>query len=150
MYYHSVIARQMLGCQRRAEILIAGLHLFQHPRPELRCVGPVRYSPAVPMLQRLRSALPIPCPDPFALPVTQLQQLRRFAQPQTVRLHPAHHFHSTQLFPAQSRSPQSPFLLDQGTLKGDTSNVVSDRKSTRLNSSHLVISYAVFCLKKKK
>src|SRR5260221_876805 len=28
--------------------------------------------------------------------------------------------------------------------------IVSDRKSTRLNSSHTVISYAVFCLKKKK
>src|SRR5256885_11423013 len=28
--------------------------------------------------------------------------------------------------------------------------VDADRKSTRLNSSHLVISYAVFCLKKKK
>src|SRR3712207_8777288 len=28
-------------------------------------------------------------------------------------------------------------------------NVVSDRKSTRLNSSHANISYAVFCLKKK-
>src|SRR2546426_2296469 len=28
--------------------------------------------------------------------------------------------------------------------------VYLDRKSTRLNSSHLVISYAVFCLKKKK
>src|SRR2546426_2253105 len=27
---------------------------------------------------------------------------------------------------------------------------LEDRKSTRLNSSHLVISYAVFCLKKKK
>src|SRR5256885_4969531 len=27
---------------------------------------------------------------------------------------------------------------------------MGDRKSTRLNSSHLVISYAVFCLKKKK
>src|SRR5436190_16377554 len=27
---------------------------------------------------------------------------------------------------------------------------ISDRKSTRLNSSHTVISYAVFCLKKKK
>src|SRR5688500_19892779 len=27
---------------------------------------------------------------------------------------------------------------------------VGDRKSTRLNSSHLVISYAVFCLKKEK
>src|SRR2546426_9239035 len=33
-------------------------------------------------------------------------------------------------------------LLPQATL--------GDRKSTRLNSSHLVISYAVFCLKKKK
>src|SRR5260221_8764353 len=36
----------------------------------------------------------------------------------------------------------------------DTLNSVStdatDRKSTRLNSSHTVISYAVFCLKKKK
>src|SRR5439155_23810360 len=31
-----------------------------------------------------------------------------------------------------------------------TANVVSDRKSTRLNSSHVAISYAVFCLKKKK
>src|SRR5256885_10892128 len=28
--------------------------------------------------------------------------------------------------------------------------LAEDRKSTRLNSSHLVISYAVFCLKKKK
>src|SRR6266446_9369892 len=28
--------------------------------------------------------------------------------------------------------------------------IAQDRKSTRLNSSHLVISYAVFCLKKKK
>src|SRR2546426_6339830 len=34
-------------------------------------------------------------------------------------------------------------------LGGDDTRVV-DRKSTRLNSSHLVISYAVFCLKKKK
>src|SRR5256885_12949705 len=31
---------------------------------------------------------------------------------------------------------------------GGAANVI-DRKSTRLNSSHLVISYAVFCLKKK-
>src|SRR5256885_12975942 len=34
----------------------------------------------------------------------------------------------------------------QGTLR----RPAPDRKSTRLNSSHLVISYAVFCLKKKK
>src|SRR5256885_12698194 len=32
----------------------------------------------------------------------------------------------------------------------DNRDIRSDRKSTRLNSSHLVISYAVFCLKKKK
>src|SRR5256885_5351586 len=31
-----------------------------------------------------------------------------------------------------------------------SSTEFGDRKSTRLNSSHLVISYAVFCLKKKK
>src|SRR5438034_2114505 len=31
-----------------------------------------------------------------------------------------------------------------------TGGMKSDRKSTRLNSSHTVISYAVFCLKKKK
>src|SRR2546426_4892406 len=33
---------------------------------------------------------------------------------------------------------------------GQGGAVPGDRKSTRLNSSHLVISYAVFCLKKKK
>src|SRR5436309_5120039 len=33
---------------------------------------------------------------------------------------------------------------------GDRLLVVEDRKSTRLNSSHVKISYAVFCLKKKK
>src|SRR2546426_8994296 len=33
---------------------------------------------------------------------------------------------------------------------GHRLGVARDRKSTRLNSSHLVISYAVFCLKKKK
>src|SRR5256885_9778483 len=32
----------------------------------------------------------------------------------------------------------------------DGTSPKTDRKSTRLNSSHLVISYAVFCLKKKK
>src|SRR3989454_3059778 len=33
---------------------------------------------------------------------------------------------------------------------GSGNRLGADRKSTRLNSSHLVISYAVFCLKKKK
>src|SRR2546426_7465959 len=37
-----------------------------------------------------------------------------------------------------------------GDATGRTCASSRDRKSTRLNSSHLVISYAVFCLKKKK
>src|SRR5256885_7151426 len=37
-----------------------------------------------------------------------------------------------------------------GTSLVCTYEAAGDRKSTRLNSSHLVISYAVFCLKKKK
>src|SRR2546426_6961096 len=48
------------------------------------------------------------------------------------------------------------FMLDLGgsTAVADAAKQVGfvnprDRKSTRLNSSHLVISYAVFCLKKK-
>src|SRR5690554_7394213 len=40
-------------------------------------------------------------------------------------------------------------LLDRGVLCRDESKR-EDRKSTRLNSSHVRISYAVFCLKKKK
>src|SRR5256885_7653664 len=47
-----------------------------------------------------------------------------------------------QLLAFSRRQVLAPKLLDM--------NAVVDRKSTRLNSSHLVISYAVFCLKKKK
>src|SRR2546426_3780841 len=39
--------------------------------------------------------------------------------------------------------------IEAGQL-GEQADVGADRKSARLNSSHLVISYAVFCLKKKK
>src|SRR5258708_32043608 len=38
----------------------------------------------------------------------------------------------------------------QLTVGGDRRQARRDRKSTRLNSSHQIISYAVFCLKKKK
>src|SRR2546426_4495820 len=44
---------------------------------------------------------------------------------------------------AASAAPAPAFAVDKQTRP-------TDRKSTRLNSSHLVISYAVFCLKKKK
>src|SRR5437660_9056601 len=36
-----------------------------------------------------------------------------------------------------------------GPCTGDCNLISGDRKSTRLNSSHVAISYAVFCLKKK-
>src|SRR5437660_4324845 len=45
--------------------------------------------------------------------------------------------------PARCVSPESNCL---GTMR----DAARDRKSTRLNSSHVAISYAVFCLKKKK
>src|SRR5256885_5158184 len=41
-------------------------------------------------------------------------------------------------------------FLTQRLTPGRSTPQRADRKSTRLNSSHLVISYAVFCLKKKK
>src|SRR5256885_5062096 len=44
--------------------------------------------------------------------------------------------------------PSDQNRVEDSRLQG--ASVAGDRKSTRLNSSHLVISYAVFCLKKKK
>src|SRR5256885_6488754 len=52
------------------------------------------------------------------------------------------------LRPAQRPSWARTASIAGGTVVGR--DAVRDRKSTRLNSSHLVISYAVFCLKKKK
>src|SRR2546426_6959279 len=53
----------------------------------------------------------------------------------------------TAVTPAAPIAPAEP-ALEPG--QSNTSLATPDRKSTRLNSSHLVISYAVFCLKKKK
>src|SRR2546426_5205800 len=48
---------------------------------------------------------------------------------------------------AEIRLHEARVVVPQG---GQATRRQGDRKSTRLNSSHLVISYAVFCLKKKK
>src|SRR3712207_8097359 len=59
----------------------------------------------------------------------------------------------------RARDPQGPQAAAELTVAGDEpegpeadalSPQVRDRKSTRLNSSHANISYAVFCLKKKR
>src|SRR5256885_7754166 len=47
------------------------------------------------------------------------------------------------------RRTHSNGIIEHGLIEAGL-HAVGDRKSTRLNSSHLVISYAVFCLKKKK
>src|SRR2546426_9079885 len=62
------------------------------------------------------------------------------------------------LFPYTTlfRSPAADLLLLPADVQSEVAQgltpaaAAADRKSTRLNSSHLVISYAVFCLKKKK
>src|SRR2546426_7946985 len=65
-------------------------------------------------------------------------------------------FPYTTLFRSRCSSParQSPSAgPGRGSAPGSPEGPAcapADRKSTRLNSSHLVISYAVFCLKKKK
>src|SRR6266516_881177 len=59
------------------------------------------------------------------------------------------------LLPSLSYSPNqlglfgaAPFAGSTNRYRGDNSPEMIDRKSTRLNSSHRTISYAVFCLKK--
>src|SRR3712207_7267268 len=57
---------------------------------------------------------------------------------------------------AVGHSERGPGVRDEGRVAGRVYEVdlvlamLQDRKSTRLNSSHANISYAVFCLKKKK
>src|SRR5256885_10187627 len=55
-----------------------------------------------------------------------------------------HRFALDERFAGDHRGAKDDVALDQAAPQR------IDRKSTRLNSSHLVISYAVFCLKKKK
>src|SRR5256885_10710474 len=64
----------------------------------------------------------------------------------TLSLHDALPISAPSCAGARTASPGRPWRCRGAA----TSAISSDRKSTRLNSSHLVISYAVFCLKKKK
>src|SRR5436309_5752875 len=57
-------------------------------------------------------------------------------------------FPYTTLFRSLMKSPLSSRSAPRNPFKGKSMPL--DRKSTRLNSSHVKISYAVFCLKKKK
>src|SRR5256885_9953535 len=77
--------------------------------------------------------------EPVATPVLPRLELDTFRIPARVRLE------------LGQRHPQIPGgdLRQERRLLAVRPAFEQDRKSTRLNSSHLVISYAVFCLKKK-
>src|SRR3712207_8968645 len=83
---------------------------------------------------------------------TLFRSQARLQPPARVLLGDAHHV----LRVLDGERPGADLRADVEELGGDAVAVVpvapqpSDRKSTRLNSSHANISYAVFCLKKKK
>src|SRR5205807_10059091 len=82
--------------------------------------------------------------------VVQLLHVFRLTDaPETERvqlLHFWHHIRRVQIDEAEGNDLPGMLL---GRFGDNPSVSKRDRKSTRLNSSHLVISYAVFCLKKK-
>src|SRR3712207_8834173 len=65
-----------------------------------------------------------------------------FRSQERIRRAAPHHVHDV------GRDPGQPFRRLEGPAVA-AGEAVEDRKSTRLNSSHANISYAVFCLKKK-
>src|SRR2546422_8189387 len=73
----------------------------------------------------------------------------------TLSLHdalPISYFDSVALMRVAEQARQIPGVIEVALVMGTPANraTLTDRKSTRLNSSHGYISYAVFCLKKKK
>src|SRR5438034_11336870 len=68
----------------------------------------------------------------------------------TLSLHDALPISSAHSRRAQQRLGPGPWRQGAGRPCAISPPGILDRKSTRLNSSHTVISYAVFCLKKKK
>src|SRR5699024_11584792 len=86
------------------------------------------------------------------MPVRKIKLQRMFQFSGCSRIMSPVHDHY-RLFGNQSETP-SPMGLSEpfiDILSGNRiAKLLKDRKSTRLNSSHVSISYAVFCLKKKK
>src|SRR5438094_7806741 len=91
----------------------------------------------------------------------QRKYLERFIQIGTSELYGSVDFAAKEDTPLQPTSPYAAskaafdlYLLSVSKVLKFPMNIIrpsnADRKSTRLNSSHRTISYAVFCLKKKK
>src|SRR5438876_4653184 len=112
-HLQSVFFLQVFRRQRRPEVRVTPAYLNEHRLAKLLGVSSVGDSPAVAMLQRFRTPTAIARPHPLGLPIAQPQQLRRLLQPQAARLYPPHDLDTTQLFAAQSTSPQSECLLSK-------------------------------------
>src|SRR3712207_7656969 len=80
-------------------------------------------------------------PRSTLFPYTTLFRSSAAWPPQAPTLARSAHARSHNVFRGRPQPPRGPASWAEGRL---------DRKSTRLNSSHANISYAVFCLKKKK
>src|SRR5256885_6392311 len=94
-----------------------------------------------------------PLPLPAALPISCDAESRPFGiRCRSPRRGWEHVCRQTRPLP-EKRYRRGMALVPRGERRHDDARVEGDqrrdRKSTRLNSSHLVISYAVFCLKKK-
>src|SRR5438034_8674585 len=92
----------------------------------------------------------LPPPVSTLFPYTTLSDLRRqVVHLPVLRLHalPVGRDRGHHALDLHARVREQPAALRLGARSAPGS---LDRKSTRLNSSHTVISYAVFCLKKKK
>src|SRR5207244_6477473 len=118
-------------------------------------------------LSVLRTLLVEIAGEPYAIPLSQITRTLKLRREKVEALEGRHHFH---LDGAQIGLLSAQQILECGQPKaaGAELPVVvlgerqtrygvvvdrflgEDRKSTRLNSSHQIISYAVFCLKKKK
>src|SRR5207253_10167218 len=96
-------------------------------------------------------------PPPPHFPYTTLFRSRQLRHPRQMVIvvlggEEGHVDHPHGLIQAGMEGGQADELLVPGVEAGHEALALAaeDRKSTRLNSSHVAISYAVFCLKKKK
>src|SRR5207248_9504130 len=89
-----------------------------------------------------------PPPTPTLFPYTTLFRSYSRARSAAEAAEEIRRGRGTQFAPAVVDAFFATRLADLSSRRGERSN--PDRKSTRLNSSHRTISYAVFCLKKKK
>src|SRR3712207_8576407 len=89
-------------------------------------------------------------PRSTLFPYTTLFRSPRFTMLETIREYAAERLAASEEAPLRARHAAYFAQLGERAEPGFHGREEVDRKSTRLNSSHANISYAVFCLKKKK